>query len=329
MLALCRRVVEECSAGRAVAFCTLVESRGSTPQETGAKMLVLADGTLVGTLGGGCVEAEVRLRALELLHNRRSELQTFRLDRDYGWDDGLICGGTMAIFIRTLSSPTDAAPYAEIAAAIERRRPIEFVFDYATEAGPKNYRESIEPTPKLVIAGGGHVGQALSEMAAWMEFDVAVIDDRAEYVSEKRFPHAKERIVGDIAASLAEYPIDATTYVVIVTRGHKHDGGALDAVVRSDAHYVGLIGSKRKIAVIMADLFARDATREQLARVHAPIGLEIDAVTVPEIAVSIAAELVAVRRGRDGIPAAPMKLTFEQLDKLLKQNRLDPQAKDV
>ena len=115
MLPLAQLIAERCSAGERIALCTLVKARGSTPQETGAKMAVTSDGTLHGTLGGGCVEAEVRRRAMELLHLRRSELLTYRLDSDYGWDDGLICGGTMLIYVQILEGPTDAARYAEIA----------------------------------------------------------------------------------------------------------------------------------------------------------------------------------------------------------------------
>ena len=317
MLELCEQIVARCAAGERLALCVVVGARGSTPQAAGAKMLVLGDGRTVGTLGGGCVEAEVRRRALELLPAAAAaggKLLTFRLDNDYGWDDGLVCGGIMDIAVRVLSTPADAEPFRHIADALRASRPAQFVFPYEADDGARQqYAETIEPPPVLVIAGAGHVGQALGALAATLSFDVAVIDDRADFASPARFPAAKRHVVGDIETELGRFPIDERTFVVIVTRGHRHDGQALGAVINSPAKYLGLIGSRRKIRRILEDLAERGVPRERLARVHAPIGLEIGAVTVPEIAVSIAAELIAVRHGRQGQPARPLKLRPEEL----------------
>jgi xanthine dehydrogenase accessory factor len=319
MLAIAQQLVQQLQAGSSVALCVLVKSRGSTPQEQGAKMLVTADGKLHGTLGGGCVEAEVRWRALELLHVQRSELLTFRLDHDYGWDDGLICGGTMEIAVQIIT-PAQLGEYQQLATQLQQRQAVTFEFTYQTESGPQHYTENLEPRPTLIIAGAGHVGQALARLATELEFAVVVIDDRAEFAASSRFPTAQQLIVGDIDTELKHYQYDATSYIVIVTRGHKHDGQALHAVLNTPAKYIGLIGSQRKIATIMRDLVGQGATLEQLTKVHAPIGLEINAVTVPEIAVSIAAEMIAVRRGLANQPALPMKLNAEQLMKLINAN---------
>ena len=320
MLPLAQLIAERCSAGERVALCTLVKARGSTPQETGAKMVVTRDGTLHGTLGGGCVEAEVRRRSVEFLHLGRSELLTFRLDHDYGWDDGLICGGTMLVHVQVLEGAAEAARFQQIAAELKARRSVEFQFEYQTDEGSQAYRELLEPRPTLVIAGGGHVGQSLARIAHELDFDVTIIDDRAEYTSAQRFPTAVERITGDIAAELRNIVADHLTYIVIVTRGHNHDGQALEAVVRSDARYVGLIGSKRKIAKIYSELAARGVTLEQLARVHAPIGLEINSITVPEIAVSIAAELVTIRRGCRYDLGKPMKMSDDEVERIVRRS---------
>jgi xanthine dehydrogenase accessory factor len=164
----------------------------------------------------------------------------------------------------------------------------------------------------LIIAGAGHVGRALGKIAGDVGFQLTVIDDRADYACGQWFPGAK-CVVGEIDLELSRCEIDARTYIVIVTRGHKNDGRALAAVVRSPAAYIGLIGSKRKVHTILTDLHAHGVSIEQLARVHAPIGLEISAVTPAEIAVSIAAELIAIRRGRGDVPATPMKATEAQL----------------
>ncbi|MGB7159108.1 MAG: XdhC family protein, partial [Tepidisphaeraceae bacterium] len=164
------------------------------------------------------------------------------------------------------------------------------------------------------------VGQALADIAATLGFEVTIVDDRADCASAERFPRAAQRIVGEIETELRRMVIDERTYVVVVTRGHRHDGKALAAVLHAPAKYVGLIGSKRKVMTIFQDLLAQGADLDALCRVRAPVGLEIGAVTVPEIALSIAAEIVAVRRGRDDAPANPMKFDPHRLRDLLTKN---------
>jgi xanthine dehydrogenase accessory factor len=303
------QVVKRCDAGERVSLCTVVGARGSTPQAAGARMLVLAGGQSIGTLGGGCVEAEVRQQALKLLQNNLTQTLTFKLDHDYGWDDGLICGGTMDILVQTLDSQAAAASYRSALDSLRRGAPanIKLTYQLPESTEERAYEETIEPPAKLLIVGAGHVGQALAAIATPLDFRVSVLDDRTDCASVERFPSAETRLVGEIEDELRKYPIDATTYVVIVTRGHRHDGRALAAVIDSPAKYVGLIGSRRKVKTIYDDLIEQGVSREKLSRVHAPIGLELGAVTVPEIAVSIAAELITVRRGRDGQPAKPMK----------------------
>ena len=297
-------------------MCTVVAARGSTPQAAGARMLLLGDGKTIGTLGGGCVEAEVRQQAIKLLHAGLSNLLTFKLDHDYGWDDGLICGGSMDIYVQTHARAADAEPYKRAMDALRNGQPAALSIAYEVEGREKIYEETLDPPGKLLIVGAGHVGQALAALAASLQFEVSVLDDRADCASAERFPSAA-RHVADIESSLRGWPIDAQTYVVIVTRGHRHDGQALAAVLDSPARYLGLIGSKRKVKTIFEDLIARGAAVEKLLRVHAPIGFEIGAVTVPEISVSIAAELIAVRRGRGGAAALPMKFDAAKLRELL------------
>lgn len=297
-------LLADLDAGRPVALCTVIRTRGSTPQAPGATMLVRADGKTLGTLGGGCVEAEVRKRAFEMLRANQSGLLDFTLDHDYGWDDGLICGGRMFIGVMPMSRETDAAPYRAALAATRERKPAAFpiVIDNAADQGAAPRRERytvhLEVPPTLLIAGAGHVGQALARLAVDLDFHVVVIDDRADYASRERFDSRVELIVGDIAAALRSRAIDPGCYVVIVTRGHQNDEQALDAVIRSPAGYIGLIGSRRKSRLIFDDLRAAGVPDELLSRVHTPIGLPINAVTVPEIAVSIAAELVRMRRNQ-------------------------------
>ena len=336
---------------RPFAWCRLVETRGSTPQKAGATMLVFPDGSQAGTLGGGCVEAEVKRRALALLDENRAEISKFQLDSDYGWDDGLICGGRMQVLIQPVVSPEIVAYYQQLADLVHSGQGITetIVFDgdasglsapasYLLDASgqacgsvgsrksqvPPTIMESLRPITarprayvahgvaflpvlprcRLVIVGGGHVGKAVADLAADLEFDVWIVDDRAEFASSERFPQAERRIAGPIDRVLPDLEITTDTYCLIVTRGHNHDQEALFHLANRGARYVGLIGSRRKIKLIFENLQAAGVPREVLAKVHAPLGIDIGSQTVPEIAVSICAELVA-HRNLGQVPGRP------------------------
>jgi xanthine dehydrogenase accessory factor len=293
-------LVSEIDAGRPAALCAVVRTRGSTPQTAGAAMLLRGDFRTVGTLGGGCVEAEVRRRAFELLHGGQSALMDFLLNHDYGWDDGLICGGRMYIAVSPFMPGADIEPVRSALDLARARKPASFPIAVEHESQRLEYRLHLEVAPTLLIAGAGHVGQALARVAVDLDFHVVVIDDRSDCVSRQRFGERVELIVDSIPKALKAHPIDESCFVVIVTRGHQNDHQALDAVIRRPAGYIGLIGSRRKSKMILKDIRDSGVSQELLERVHTPIGLPIGAITVPEIAVSIAAELVQVRRQRTG-----------------------------
>lgn len=322
---------------RDVVYCCLIETRGSTPQKAGAAMLVFPDGSQRGTLGGGCVEAEVKQRALRVLNaGGRAEVLTFQLDDNYGWDDGLICGGRMSILADPLGDA--AADYyrrlRDLVAsgtgcteAVVLTDGSRYLFDaggnlvqqLALNGVPDSVRSGLvplsrRPTPSvqhgvaflpvlprvtLLIVGGGHVGQAVAKLAAEVDFDIWVVDDRELYANPQRFPAAKRHLVGDIGTTLKELiksgEIGPSVYALIVTRGHNHDEEALYHLAPTSAGYVGMIGSKRKIRLIYEDLLTRGLSEETLAKVHAPLGFDIGSQTVMEIAVSIVAELIASR----------------------------------
>ncbi len=288
-------LVADVQSGRSAGLCTVLGTKGSTPQAPGAAMLVRADMSTVGTLGGGCVEAEVRKQAFELLNRGESGLLDFVLDHDYGWEDGLICGGKMTIGVTPVTA-NNLEPYRRALELTRQRQPAWLPVTVQHEGQPLEYRVHLEVPPTLLIAGAGHVGQAIARLAIDLDFHVLVIDDRADQVSPERFDSAVELKTADIASSLREYPIDGGCYVVIVTRGHRHDHQALDAVVGKPAAYIGLIGSKRKARMILKDLADQGVPANQLESVHTPIGLDIAAITVPEIAVSIVAQLIKTRR---------------------------------
>lgn len=186
----------------------------------------------------------------------------------------------------------------EIKGVLDRPRAL------AVKQGVCLYAELCEPRPRLIIAGAGHIGQALCRVAARLDFEVAVVDDRPEYASARRLPDADRIVVGSIAPALSRLSRGRRPFIVIVTRGHSRDAEALRACIRKPAAYIGMIGSRRKIA-LMRQYFLKNrwATGEEFDRVAAPIGLTIHAQTVEEIAISIAAELVLSRRTSNGGPA--------------------------
>lgn len=314
MLDLLNQIVSRALGGDPFAVCTLVRTRGSTPQKSGAMMLVLPDGKTLGTIGGGCVEAEVRSRALRMMFSPANRLLTFKLDHDHGWDDGLVCGGTMDVAVQVITQADHAQEFQKARDGVAAGDTALLHIAVPDEQDQIHHFDSpILPSPALVIAGAGHVGAALASVAAQMDFRITVIDDRADFAASARFPNATVRL-GTIDTELRQCNLNEHTYVVIVTRGHQRDALALAAVVQSKAKYIGLIGSRRKVIKIFSDLREQGVSPEHLDRVHAPIGLDIGAVTPAEIALSIAAELIAVRRDAINQPILPMRLSKSQID---------------
>jgi xanthine dehydrogenase accessory factor len=346
-----------------LAFAVLIETKGSTPQKCGAKAIFLPDGRVIGTLGGGCLEAETRQKALRALET--GEPFTFRavLDDDFGWDDGLICGGSVQTFVQPNPQSNKVWQALLAAPSMRQRRvlatittgehtgkralfagqelivadelPGELVSELSgrcakllaePEPEPSSlilqpsslavYLEPILPRPVLVICGGGHVGCAVGKLAAWSGFDVVAIDDRASFANKERFPDATRIIVDDPAKVMKDFPLDADTYVCIVTRGHRHDAVILKEVIHSQAGYIGMIGSKRKVRTVMEG-FINDgvATAEDFRRIRTPMGLAIHSLTVEEIAVSVVSELIAVRRGAQNYIS--LSVTNQLADKML------------
>jgi xanthine dehydrogenase accessory factor len=250
-------VADALERGEPAALVTIVSTTGSTPQRVGAKMLVFADGRIVGTIGGGCYENDAFWKAREAITARKPQLVHYELSDDFAQETGLICGGQMDVYI-----------------------------------------EPIEPSPELYVIGAGHVGTHLVSLAQEVGFQVHVVDDREKFANRERFPTATEVVAEDIPTWLAAAPLSSHAYVVIVTRGHTNDLEALRALVGRDLQYLGLIGSRAKVARIYDALQDDGVPAEQLKHVHAPIGLDIGAVTPQEIAVSILAELIAVKHGK-------------------------------
>ena len=242
-------------AGKRAALATIVNVRGSIPSVVAAKMLVREDGSILGTVGGGCVESDVRKGAMEVMRDEKPKTFDFNLSQLPDDDAGLVCGGSLKVFI-----------------------------------------EPVIPVPRIYIFGGGHIGYNVQKVASLAGFETVVADDRDLYANRERFPDANEIHAGDLDEIMAEMTPGDSSYIVIVTRGHRHDLRVLRWALDTPAHYIGMIGSGRKVLEVYKQLEAQGVSPESFKRVFAPIGLSIGAVTPEEIAVSIVAELIAIRR---------------------------------
>jgi len=273
--------------------------KGSSPQKRGAKAIFFADGRIKGTLGGGCLEAEIQDRARRALLSGQPTAFDLVLDHDFGWDDGLICGGKVSGLILPRAADA-AAVWRQVAQASEPLawgvKPDFSVALLDERVGAWLYQEKVSPPLALWLAGSGHVAQAVAALALSLDFDVTVFDDRPALANPQYFPTATKFRVG-YWEELLEEPLPARpVFGIIVTRGHQHDALVLREWIRRPFQFLGMIGSRRKKRLIF-DQFLQDglATEEQLARVQCPVGLDIQAVSVPEIALSVLAQLVKER----------------------------------
>jgi len=264
---LFEEIVRMRRAGQRAALATIVHTNGSIPSYESSRMLVREDGSIAGTIGGGCVEAEVWAAAKEVMQLEAPRKMVFHLNNEASYDNGLICGGTLEVFV-----------------------------------------EPILPQPMLYLFGGGHVSMAVAKAASAAGFGIGVVDDREAFANKERFPMAQE-IYASYEDAFEKIRPNAASYLVIVTRGHKEDMRVLAWAVRTEARYLGMIGSKRKVLSVYKALENDGYKPEEFERVYAPMGLEIGALSPEEIAVSIAAELVAVRRNAPA--AAHKKLKYE------------------
>jgi len=243
-------------AGRKGALATIIQVQGSIPSYESSKILVRDDGSIVGTVGGGCVEAEVWSVAQDVMREEKPRRLHFNLNQNPEYDEGLVCGGSLDIFI-----------------------------------------EPILATPTLYLFGGGHVSLAVSKVANLAGFETVVIDDREAFANKERFPEAVETHAGPWEEVFPRLQLNEFSYLVIATRGHKGDLACLRWALTTPARYIGMVGSKRKLIEFYKVLEREGVQADRLEQVHSPVGLDIGALTPQEIAVSVVAEMIAVRRG--------------------------------
>jgi xanthine dehydrogenase accessory factor len=265
--------------GQKCALATIVNVRGSIPSYESAKLLVREDGSMLGTVGGGCVEAEVWNAAREVLETEKPKNMSFSLGQDAAYDEGLICGGQLNIFV-----------------------------------------EPVIPQPYAFIFGGGHVSKSLSKVAALAGFSTVIVDNREAFANKQRFPEAEATYAEEYENVFPKLPITSSSYLIIVTRGHRDDMRVLRWAVTTPAKYIAMIGSKRKTISVVHELEKEGFPRDAFERVFAPMGLEIGAESPEEIAISVVAEMIAARRAPESDWRALSKSIFahERLKALLK-----------
>jgi xanthine dehydrogenase accessory factor len=255
-----KALLEAQEQGQPVALATVIRTQGSMPRHAGSKMLVRHNGEIVGTVGGGAMEASVIRDALAALNDGQTRIATYRLNNLEDGDPG-VCGGTADIFI-----------------------------------------EPIVVSHTLVVIGCGHVGKALAELGKWLGYRVMVSDDRPEFCTPQHIPGMQGYIVCKPAEITQHITLNPQTYVAAMTRGLPVDLDLIPALLNSNAAYIGVIGSRRRWALTVKALEERGISTDQLSRIHAPIGLELQAETPQEIALSIMAEIVMLRHGGTGKP---------------------------
>ncbi len=259
--------------GQKCALATIVEVNGSIPSFESAKMLVREDGSIVGTIGGGCVEGEVWNAAREVMETEQSRSLKFSLGQDAAYDSGLICGGQLRVFI-----------------------------------------EPVVPQPHAFIFGAGHVSKSISRIAEIAGFATVVVDNREQFANAARFPEAAAIHAAEYEEVFPKLTICSSSYIVIVTRGHRDDMRVLRWAVTTDARYIAMIGSKRKTISVVKELEKEGLPRSIFERIWAPMGLDIGAITPEEIAVAVVAEMVAVRRAPGGNWKTAAKSIFAHED---------------
>src|SRR5215831_6023655 len=241
--------------GQKCALATIVQVRGSIPSYESAKLLVREDGSMAGTIGGGCVEAEVWNAAREVIETEKPKHLTFNLGQDAAYDNGLICGGQLDVFV-----------------------------------------EPVLPIPRAYIFGAGHISKSLSKVATLAGFHTVIVDNREAFANAERFPEAGEVYAEEYEDVFAQLAINETSYIIIVTRGHRDDMRVLKLALATPARYIAMIGSKRKVLSVIRELEKEGLPREAFERISAPMGLNIGAISPEEIAISVVAEMIAVRR---------------------------------
>jgi xanthine dehydrogenase accessory factor len=369
MISVWRAALEEFQQGRDFVLATILDVRGSSPRHVGARFLVRRNGSIVGTIGGGLFEAEVRQFAASALESGTSHRALFSFTGKDSHSSQMICGGEAEVLVEFVSAKDKIL--GEIISrvlALNENRSIGYLFTHVSmprggqiagsvdhllveENGGKIGRlpreeealksmpdrrllkpaqiletqtleypvllEWLRPRGTVYIFGAGHVGVCVAHLASYVNFRVVVLDDRPDFMTPERIPNAEHLVaLKSFDEAFKDFVIDEESYIVIVTRGHSHDRIVLEQSLKTNAVYIGMIGSRRKNRIVFERLLSDGFTREDLERVHAPIGLPIGGETPEEIGISILAEMIQIRNRKDQLKtlgAAPTDHTGERL----------------
>lgn len=306
---LFQALAEAARVQQPVALGIITGVKGSSPQKLGAKALFYPDRKIQGTLGGGCLEAEAQRLALESLRDGQPKTFKLVLDHDFGWDDGLICGGKVSGLIIPNAPAAGESFWTDLARrdtpkswgvkndfSLARLKPAFNLQPSTFNHADWRYTETITPPCALWIAGSGHLAQAVAPLALQLDFAVSIFDDRPELANHDIFPREVSLCVGHWNEILSTAFTAAPTFGLIVTRGHKHDALVLETWIHRPFKFLGMIGSGRKARTI-AEHFVKQkiATPEAMARVACPVGLRIKSQSIMEIAVDILAQYINER----------------------------------
>jgi xanthine dehydrogenase accessory factor len=297
-----------------VAVATVIQVKGSVPREVGAKMIVNADGQILQTIGGGAGEAKVIHQAMVVLQTGVKQLVEIDLSGAPQRETHGICGGRMQVWLECWSGKAAIELVQQILDQLQTGRSVTLVTpfeptkspylcnDTVASVGLPAFVEALQPPPTLLIVGAGHVGEQLAKMADFIGFQIVVQDDRPEWANRDRYPQANQIFVESIASAIAQLSTQTRLYTALVTRGYQHDLAALQALLNRaiPCQYIGMIGSEKRVRQVYQALINSGIAIEKLRSIYAPIGLDIGALTPAEIAVSICAELILVRRGGTG-----------------------------
>ncbi len=292
-------------ARESAVLATVIEIKGSVPREIGAKMIVCASGQTLGTIGGGAGEAKVIRQAIEVLKSGKKQAVEIDLTGATERVEG-VCGGKMRVWLerwQTLDLIETIVNQLESGRSLQLITPFDAVQNphLSSQISTDAFVEVLEPPPTLLIIGAGHCGIALAKVADLIGFQIVVYDDRPEWANAEHYPQAAKILNGSIDAALAPLARHAQLYAALVTRGYQHDATALQALLNREVEcrYIGMIGSEKRVRQVYQ---AIGVSPEKQRSIYAPIGLDIGALTPEEIAVSISAELILVRRGGTGQP---------------------------
>lgn len=309
-----KKILQRIKEGREpMVLVTIIDTKGSAPRHTGSKMLVGSGGILEGTVGGGKGEYNGVCEALEILKHKAFTLMDVARLGDDPRASLMICGGINRMMLQYLEGATrdaylgalerlEAGHEALVRTDLDTGISVLLDGERAEEGegdGEGNvFVDRMAPPDNLLILGGGYVGAALYELGVFLGFEVSVFDDREEFVTRERFPMAETLAWGHFPDLIGKHVFNDNTHVAIVTRGHLEDAACLKACIRRPNRYLGLIGSRRKVRLLMEEMREDGYGEEELGRVHAPIGLDIGAETPEEIAVSVLAEIIGEKHGK-------------------------------